>query len=439
MECVVSLEAGSSESKRIVDGFDRDSGEHAPPPGTDFWNAIEHAHSLGARGAGSKIAIVDALCDVTMPYLAKRIEYVWDTDAPSHDHGTAVALLILMVAPEAQLDIYPIMDNRGPTVDAVTRAIDAAAATDTNIVNLSLGVSKELPDLGLSALPGLGLELMDHFREWLDRVVPDVPPCEICKAARGASSKHMVFAAAGNDAHMVFCPARAEGVISVGFQRTERAVRRSPEAILEVVSATTTGKESPTWDLSLEEFSGLLGTSFASPLYAGVAALGVDPAEYRAFISAMRPGGFAQTFHMALRSSQERPSDLAQATRELYLEALRRLPHVHCKFDADLRPTVPFQEPKLCWSCGVLAQDLYVNGGLFFLEIGNAPAAVSLLTAACDLAPWSPHPFANLGAAFRTLGDLAAAKECYERALQLRPGFDVYAQTLREITSSGSA
>lgn len=74
-----------------------------------------------------------------------------------------------------------------------------------------------------------------------------------------------------------------------------------------------------------------------------------------------------------------------------------------------------------------------VNHGLWLLETQRLAAARSLLEAAHRVAPWSADAAANLGAVTREEGDITGAIALYERALELRPGFDVYTTELKQL------
>lgn len=59
---------------------------------------------------GRRVAIIDSGCDLTIPRLKRTVGRVRNlvpvpADRPTHRHGTAVAMLISEVAPEATLDI----------------------------------------------------------------------------------------------------------------------------------------------------------------------------------------------------------------------------------------------------------------------------------------------------------------------------------------------
>jgi len=93
---------------------------------------------------------------------------------------------------------------------------------------------------------------------------------------------------------------------------------------MENASATGTGEQSPAWDIALDEFNGILGTSFASPLYAGVGALGIGSADLKSYLSSIRWGALAQMFHDMLRSGR-RTDQMVEATRDLRQRHATRL------------------------------------------------------------------------------------------------------------------
>jgi len=431
-----TLESTVPESRSIIDAFEPSSGAPRIDLNGPFWKAIDHAHAIGFRGGNNKVAIIDTACDLDIPFLKNRVDYVWsDSNFPAgeilaKDHGTAVALLISQIAPESRLHTYPVYAQTSPPRRRVRDAVEAATNSDVSVINLSLGIRREF-QRHENIEKNLGLdELMNDPHHWLDIVSPDADPCKICAAASAAAEQKLVFAAAGNDPSTISCPARARGVVAIGFQRSVRQVITHADGHpMENASATGTGEQSPAWDIALDEFNGILGTSFASPLYAGVGALGIGSADLKSYLSSIRWGALAQMFHDMLRSGR-RTDQMVEATRDLYLRSLQCLPHVHCSVNAGLRPDLQYMDPKSCWSCGIFAQDKFTNAGLFFAEMQNADAATSLLVAATEFAPWNYDAFANLGATYRLAKHFREAANCYERALELRPGCATYIEAL---------
>ncbi len=425
---------GLGESARIVDAYDAATDKLAFDSAGRFWKAIERAHGLGVCGYGRKVAIIDTMCDLTIPRLKRQVGHITDSAMTASlgrdklSHGTAVALLIAHVAPECHFDIYSILDKDGaPDIDLAKRGLEEAARSDTYVINVSAGRERDFRPSLKSADQSQIRAMFDNPHRWFASVSPDEPDCPLCGAAKNAvGGGKLVFAAAGNDSHVICCPARTEGVIAVGFQQMTRSVVTFPDGTTgEVASSGGTDNESLTFDLAIDEINGVLGTSFASPLYAGVAALGISAEELQAYLVSTRFGALAMALHMQLRTGGG-DSQTAKATKQLYDHSLASLPHVHCATQARLRPNIPLSDPAKCWSCGVFAEDKYVNAGLFYAEIQQLAEAESLLTAARQLTPWSYDAAANLGATYNGMGRLRQALACYDDALNLRPGFEVY-------------
>src|SRR2546421_11103776 len=68
----IELEALSS-SVDILKGYDAATDQWRFPRDSDFWKAVYHAHDLGRRGQGQRIAIIDSGCELAIPRLARRI------------------------------------------------------------------------------------------------------------------------------------------------------------------------------------------------------------------------------------------------------------------------------------------------------------------------------------------------------------------------------
>jgi thermitase len=121
------------------------------------WNQIKlyEAHRLSRNfGGGIKVAVIDSGIDLTHPVFAGKLsastefwDYVGNDATPQDEsggngygHGTAVAGIILQVAPRAK--ILPIRvlrpDGTANTSDVVA-AIGRAVNNGANIINLSLG------------------------------------------------------------------------------------------------------------------------------------------------------------------------------------------------------------------------------------------------------------------------------------------------------------
>ena len=422
-----------SAAARVVAAYDAATDDFSFAATGRFWPAIARAHRLGFRGGGRKVAIIDTPCDLGLARLGSRIDIGAGAAAAAGDrlsHGTAVALLISRIAPDCRLDLYPMLAPDGsPDIELARQGIAAAARSDAAVINLSVGMERDVAlHRHMADNPDVAGMLADPHR-WLARVAPDAADCRLCPATAEAIARgKLVFAAAGNNPAVVCCPARAEGVVAVGFQHESRqVVTHLDGSLLENASASGTAYQSVLWDVAVEEIDGVLGTSFACPLYAGVGALGITAAELQGYLASSRIGPLAMALHAELRAGQGKAETVGQA-RAFYDAALSRLPHVHSAVEARLRPGIAPTDPADCWTCGIFAEDKYVNAGLFCLETGRSEDAASLLAVAGTVAPWSADAAANLGRTYEVLGRLAEALACYDRALALRPGFAVYAR-----------
>lgn len=131
-----------------------------PTENNPIWNIIrlKQAHSASQNiGYGVKVAVIDTGLDLAHPIFAGRLapatewkDFV-DGDAYPQDvstnttpnaygHGTAVAGIILQVAPRATiLPIRVLSPNGSGTLDAVVQSIYWAADKGAKVINLSLG------------------------------------------------------------------------------------------------------------------------------------------------------------------------------------------------------------------------------------------------------------------------------------------------------------
>ena len=138
--------------------FDDGFGNHATYAEQPAAEAIHLPAVPGAaKGWGVKVAIIDTGADMTHPELKSSIVGGWDfvdndpdpTDqknlitggtAIAYGHGTHVAGIVHLVAPEAQLLIVRVLnsDGRGDIVN-VTAGVNWAVEHGAKVINLSLG------------------------------------------------------------------------------------------------------------------------------------------------------------------------------------------------------------------------------------------------------------------------------------------------------------
>lgn len=413
----LQLEAASSQDD-VLKGYDRDADRWSFSRDSDFWRAVRHAHELGYRGRGRRVAIIDSGCDVSIPRLARQIGIVRNlvSQAPGLKHGTAVALLISEVAPECTLDIYNVVSEDGLVDESATiRAISEAAQSEAMVINLSLGKARELvPD---------------------DKHGHATGSCALCDAAsKAAASGKLVFAAVGNDMLHSYCPAIAPSVVAVGFQRL---VKANPTPDTEVVTMAPLFTQAIYADLMLLGVEGVLGSSFACPLYAGVAALGLGQGELWRFIESYKARVWPMRTHSQLDTAgggvANGSADLLRQIDEGYWRTLSLIPHSHSDLQSSLDSKLPRSDPGGCPFCGIFADLQYINLGYWLFSTGRAAQAIDLLEAARELCPWDAKPFAIHGSASFQIGQVDQAIRSYEVAVRMSPDNRRYADALAMI------
>lgn len=379
-----------------------------------IWEAVHGARRSGATGSGRLVAVIDAGFDVSLPELARSIHPASRvrTDTPPKPdvnwHGTAVALLVRTVAPDAELLLLDVWKPGGLRPHDVGRALDTAREAGADVVNLSL----EFParnELGPSTFFDAARQPSpprDDFLAVVDRAIatsePYVEPrcrgaCETCTAAERLSDGPLVVAASGNDVSQLACPACVRSVLGVGFRRTEYGVEHGvvftrpamTESILDLGRA----------ELLVEEPPGFVGTSFAAPLVAGLAALLPAPADLVALARCNR--AFNRTvlelayFH--IHGSGATPPGVGSTIAGGLDRIFREVPPAHQHVEHAQTSTT-------CGACGVTMLDWYdVYVGLFATH-GDPLHALEVARIASVLFPFTAsvrgnHGFAAEGAA----------------------------------------
>jgi hypothetical protein len=218
-------------------------------------------HAAGRRGAGSTVAVIDTGV-APIAELGSRVTGRWtcaptcvaDTGAPvpvDFDHGTMVASLVAAadddtgitgVAPEASIKAFKAdTPDGGLPVSAVVSALNTAAAqSDVDVVNLSLG-----------------------------SLVPSQAEEDAVNAVLAAGKT--IVAASGNDgSYLPSYPAAYPGVLAVGATNESRG--SASFTSYGKVDVAAPGEQVPAInpDGGVEVVD---GTSFASPIVAGLIAL----------------------------------------------------------------------------------------------------------------------------------------------------------------------
>ncbi|WP_280711281.1 S8 family serine peptidase [Bradyrhizobium sp. BR13661] len=335
-------------------------------------------------------------------------------------HGTAVALLVRTVAPEAALDLYAIGSADGPDRHAIGAALRKVAASEATVLCMSLGVPVSLANVELNMLDPSLLAVAARPRQC------PIPSGCLCEAITALGDR-AVFAAVGNDAGSLFCPAMSQAVYAIGFQLERRIADPERGESAWATEPSGYGQSAAVVDYTLMQPEGVLGSSFATPLVAGAAALQNDPAAIESMQQACHLGAVADNLLADYRSKVADPVELAQAL-ELYNKALLTFPH-----QADLQAGAHW-----CIGCALYGGTLFVNAGLAHLEAKDFASAERLLRIARQITPRSADAAANLATCLmlraETIPDEAGASllreavAAFDQAIALRPNYRGYDQ-----------
>lgn len=240
---------------------------------------LSAAHNL-ARGAGVKVAVLDTGVDLTHPMLAGRLvqgfDFVDDDNNPSevgstasgpYGHGTHVAGLIALVAPDAKIMPVRVLDQKGigniwVLAEALAYAIDPDGKPETHdgadVINLSLST----------------LRRTNLLSSILERACSDFADDDATSPIDGRNYNVVVVAAAGNRGTQINEYPAAENIngllaVAASTETDQLAAFSTYGSWIKVAApgdkivSTVPGGGYGTWR----------GTSMASPLTAGEVAL----------------------------------------------------------------------------------------------------------------------------------------------------------------------
>lgn len=433
------LGSGAAIAEQVLARYDRTAGTWTVQKSGELWDAVAAAHRSGARGQHRRVAVIDGGFDMSIPALANARVQPGGEVSPAA-HGSVAALLVHDVAPEADLMLFPVEVAGRLEVDLVVEALRECSRQHVDVVNISLGVGlrassvRRKAEAANPAYDPTGLDPDD----W--RVMYDIPTSPLFEAAAQAASAGVtVVASTGNHDQHVYVPAAVPGVVAVGFQQTRRVVDGGLE---EAAVGEPTFIQSPSHDIVIQQPQRVLGSSFASPLLAGVAALMVDTHLLPDFLRCARRSATAAGALARLEQGAPPDSQEIRTVDSLLKQALSAAPHRHYE-----QPVADVSE---CPECAFFALPAYIDFGLFALFTGNPDVAVRLLATARQLSPRNPYAAANVGVAFgykaalaRDAGDLPTAVENLELAVghmrdavRLRPGHAPYQARLTEFSDA---
>lgn len=437
-------EGGVDTAAELLRRYDPATRSWDLPRTGEFWDAVRSAHDLGRFGDGHTIAVVDDGFDLSIPALAEQTLMGNVNDNTPSVHGSVVALLIIAVAPNAHLLLYPTAVKGKWDPAAIERALIEVDKTSSTIVNLSLG--EPFPTQSVFALDDYLRSLIpwpemsdDDVPFWLSQCLGELdgwrellrPPKSIFEAPIEAleRSGRTVIGATGNARGHIYDPALRESVFSVSFHRVARSIDLLME---EASSKAPTFSQSEFTDFAIIQPPGVLGTSFATPLISGFASLMASRDDLREYSEVARLAGMAEELMVKLDHS----TDVSWSDRRdgvidgLFLKSIQAVPHSH--FDQSR------QSP--CPECSFFAANAFINYGLFKLNWGDLDGAEALLGPAEAFAPVNPHAAANLGMVCakwaqraKIAGELEdvslfleAAERLQHKASQLRPEYEPY-------------
>lgn len=237
-----------------------------------YWDrlGIAKAHSLMPElGAGVKVAVIDTGVDFDHPMLSTSLDGANDWDFVDRDptaaegrdalntsgygHGTAVAGIILQLAPRATIVPYRVLKPDGSgDLDNVIRAVNKATTDGAQVINLSLGSASDSWALNEAVRSALAKGLV------------------VVNSAGNGGTEGLVYPS--NNLNTLF-PATS-GLLGVGS--VDAALQRSAFSQYGSNLSLTAPGEGVLTTFPGANLVKATGTSFAAPAVAGAAALALS-------------------------------------------------------------------------------------------------------------------------------------------------------------------
>lgn len=450
----------STVQRFFAETFDESTSQFNFSRESSLWDAVQSAHAAGKRGGGRVVAVVDTMFDLCIGRLANAGTVV-DRQPPAptdrRGHGSAVALLINEVAPEARLVLHDVQPGQYLHKSEILEALGSELASAPDAINMSLG----FPSDAARAAPGLNVDILfdvSATKEALAVAVLEkaeawkgpfaggcIADCVLCDALNGMAAGVVavdgvaVVAAGGND-YASSCPAAHERCIGIAFMNEQRVVGtdsdiaswRLPQQAQNLLS-----------DFFLPAPPGFRATSFAAPLLSGVVALDGSGAD----LAGLLGSAFAHS-QLAIRHDYVLPTATNQAAVAEDLLALYAWVWDH--LPTDHRHGVDAQA---CATCGLLLTDLYVRAGKIAGELGRFDEALGWIETGMAINALSVDVLMTRGAILRyrsrsdaspdAVADRRAASDSYAAAAARRRGDTAHqalvAAILKEIEADGQA
>lgn len=428
----------------LLEHYDRNQQCWNLPKDSEFWQAAKLARDLGQTGQGRTVAIVDSQFDIERYAALAPHTLAWGSDFATGpwQHGTAVALLVLEVAPEVELLLYPIHDGESLSASLAAEAVRDATARGADVINLSIARAFKTEDVFdvdrfVAGRPANGA----LFWHWLAKRSVDSPITdwltvardEVGEAVRDAHDAGViVVAATGNHEGRLCAPAIFPETLSVGLRQISRSLTGGETGMETVAVEEPSFTQSALSDILVTQPDAMLGSSFATPLLSGFIAAMREPREIWAFRDSMRRYYWASQLQNR-RAPHTWVPDRDGMIDGLYRDAVLSAPHQHTQPD----------QRSACAECSLLMLAPVNDYGLFKLNWNDLVGARTLLAAAKNFAPHRYEPRANLAVAMQELGRrpttanpiavLASALSESAAAVALRPGYEPYWDTCREL------
>lgn len=417
--------------------FDSDSETVTIERSSRLWDAVESAHAAGRRGSGRIVGILDTDFDLSVNRLAARHDRRV-TAPPSRParHGTAVALLVSEIAPEATLQLFDVRPGRflhqRNVVDAVVKARDAGS----EVLNLSLGFTTPGSGGPVTDLDPFDIVDVEHPGEDTNALVERylhtaslfpsgrcTRPCTVCDSFDSPDSSTMTLIAAGGNSDATLCPAVHRRCVGAGFEVISRSAHGDNLALAAGLPAH---EQSARCEFVLPLPAGFEATSFAAPLLTGVCALDDPTGDLEYMMRVSLVNSLIVMRHRSLEQRAERgdaTSSQGWAVNAAYRHLLSLVPPTHRHWERGDDPP--------CTLCALTVLDAYRGISQTFGSLGHHQYALDWAHVGRRICPLDPDVMMDHAAVLvsrsrelrstESIPALAQAADLYRDAADRRP------------------